>query len=122
MTPEEELIQRYFDAFNRHDLEAVMACFDPNPVMVDASGTRLEGRAEVRRHYETGFALMPDCRCDLRMFTGNSGRGVAESYFHGTRPRSGRVVEAIGAEVIEIVDGRIKELRDYHRPLPAKAA
>ncbi len=122
MTAEEELIQRYFDAFNRHDIEGVMACFHRDPVMVDATGARFAGPEEVRRHYETGFALMPDCRCDLRMLTGNSGHGVAESYFHGTRPRSGRVVEAIGAEVIEVVDGRIKEIRDYHRPLPAKAA
>jgi hypothetical protein len=56
------------------------------------------------------------------MLTGNSGHGMAESYFHGTRPRYGKVVEAIGAEVIEIVDGRIKEIRDYHRPLSAKVA
>jgi len=83
---------------------------------------RYEGRDEVRRQYETEFALMPDCRCDLRLFTGNSGRAVAESLFRGTRPRSGRVIEAIGAEVIEIVDGKIKEIRDYHRSLPAKAA
>ena len=48
--------------------------------------------------------------------------GMAESRFHGTRPREGRVVEAIGAEVMEIVDGKIKEIRDYHRPVPAKAA
>src|SRR5713101_3910974 len=27
MTPEEQLIQRYFDAFTRHDIEGVMACF-----------------------------------------------------------------------------------------------
>jgi hypothetical protein len=47
---------------------------------------------------------------------------MAESLFHGTRPREGRVVEAIGAEVLEIMDGKIKEIRDYHRPLPAKAA
>jgi hypothetical protein len=46
---------------------------------------------------------------------------MAESLFHGTRPREGRVIEAIGAEVLEIVDGKIKEIRDYHRPLPAKA-
>jgi hypothetical protein len=32
------------------------------------------------------------------------------------------VVEAIGAEVLEIRDGKIKEIRDYHRPVPAKAA
>jgi ketosteroid isomerase-like protein len=122
MTPEEELIQRYFDAFNRHDLEAVMACFHENPTTVGADERRYQGRDEVRRQYETEFALMPDCRCDLRLCTGNSGRGVAESYFFGTRPRSGRVVEAIGAEVIEILDGKIKEIRDYHRPLPAKVS
>src|SRR5690242_9574814 len=117
MTPEEILIQCYFDAFNRHDIEAVMACFDAEPVIVDATGARFEGRAEVRRHYETGFALLPDCRCELRTFAGNSGRGVAESLFHGTRMRTGRVIEAIGAEVIEMRDGRIREIRDYHRPL-----
>jgi taurine dehydrogenase small subunit len=122
MTPEEELVQRYFDAFNRHDVEGVMACFHANPVTVDADDRRYEGRAEVRRQYETGFALMPDCYCELRLCTGNSGRAVAESLFHGTRPRSGKVVEAVGAEVIEIVDGKIKEIRDYHRPLLAKTA
>jgi ketosteroid isomerase-like protein len=122
MTPEEELIQRYFDAFNRHDIEGVMACFHGNPAMVGTDGQRHEGRDEVRRRYESEFALMPDCRCALRLFTGNSGRAVAESLFHGTRPLSGRVIEAVGAEVIEIVDGKIKEIRDYHRPLSAKAA
>lgn len=122
MTPEEILIHRYFDAFNRHDIEAVMACFDGEPVIVDATGSRFEGRAEVRRHYETGFALLPDCRCELRTFAGNAGRGVAESLFRGTRTRSGRVIEAIGAEVIEMRDGRIKEIRDYHRPLETRAA
>jgi taurine dehydrogenase small subunit len=122
MTPEEELIQRYFDAFNRHDIEAVMACFHEDPATVGPDERRYQGRDEVRRQYETEFALMPDCRCDLRLFTGNSGRAVAESYFFGTRPRSGKVVEAIGAEVIEIVNGKIKEIRDYHRPLPAKTA
>jgi ketosteroid isomerase-like protein len=122
MTPEEELIQRYFDAFNSHDIEEVVACFHENAVMVDATGTRFEGREEVRRHYESGFALMPDCRCDLGTLIGNSGRGVAESLFHGTRARYGKVIQAIGAEVIEVEDGRINEIRDYHRPLSEKAA
>lgn len=122
MTLEEELIQRYFDAFNRHDLAGVMACFHEQPVIVDAEGRRFAGRDEVQRNYETGFALMPDCRCDLKMATGNSGHAVAESFFHGTRQRSGNVIEAMGAEVMEIADGKIKEIRDYHRPLSAKAA
>jgi len=122
MTPEEELIQRYFDAFNAHDIEGVMACFHENPVIVDATGKRSEGRETIRRNYAGEFALMPDCRCEMRTLTGNAGRGLAESFFHGTRHDQGKVIEAIGAEVIEIVDGKIKEIRDYHRALPSKAA
>jgi ketosteroid isomerase-like protein len=121
MTPEEQLIQRYFDAFNRHDIEGVMACFHDEAVLVGPNGKRVVGRAEVRRSYETELALFPDAHCDLRLCTGNSGRGVAESLFTGTRRERGRT-EAIGAEVMEIVDGKIKEIRDYHQPVPAKAA
>lgn len=120
MTGEEELIRRYFDAFNRHDLEAVVACFHREAVLVSPNGKRLVGIAEVRRSYETEFALYPDAHCELRLCTGNSGAGVAESYFTGTR--DDRRIEAIGAEVIEIVDGTIKEIRDYHQPVSAKTA
>jgi ketosteroid isomerase-like protein len=56
MTPEEQLIHRYFDAFNRHDIEGVMACFHDHPVIVDGEGRRFAGREEVRRSYETSFA------------------------------------------------------------------
>ncbi|HKF28524.1 MAG TPA: nuclear transport factor 2 family protein [Candidatus Binataceae bacterium] len=121
MTAEEELIERYFDAFNRHDIEAVVACFHPDAVLVGPNGKRLAGLAEVRRSFETEFAMFPDAHCELRLCTGNNGRGVAESVFTGTRSRRGRI-EAIGAEVMEIVDGKIKEIRDYHQPLPATAA
>jgi ketosteroid isomerase-like protein len=53
MTAEEELIQRYFDAFNNHDIEGVMACFHEYPVMVDATGTRFEGRSDATRYCAT---------------------------------------------------------------------
>jgi len=121
MTPEEELINRYFDAFNRHDIEAVVACFHAEAVLVGPNGKRLIGLAEVRRSYETEFALFPDAHCELRLCAGNNGRGVAESFFSGTRSGRGRI-EAIGAEVVEIVGGKIKEIRDYHQPAPATAA
>lgn len=122
MTQEEQLIRRYFQAFNRQNIAGVMECFHENPVLVDAKGRRVEGRAEVRRCYEASFASFPDGRCQLRMCTGNDGRAVAESRFLGTRQRDGNAVEAIGAEVLEIVDGKIKEIRDYHKRVSAAAA
>lgn len=121
MTREEELIKRYFDAFNRHDIEGVMACFHDQAVLVGPNGKRCEGRGEVRKSYESEFAMFPDGHCDLRICTGNTGKGVAESLFTGTRTGHGRV-EAIGAEVMEIVDGKIKEIRDYHHAVSAKAS
>jgi ketosteroid isomerase-like protein len=120
MTSEEQLINRYFDAFNRHDIEGVMACYHEEPVLVSPEGKRCEGRAEVRRSYEKEFAMFADAHCALRVCTGNNGHGVAESFFTGTRAERGKVA-AIGAEVMEIVDGKIKEIRDYHHLVPAKA-
>jgi hypothetical protein len=47
---------------------------------------------------------------------------LAESVFHGTRAKEGSLVRAIGAEVMEIVDGKIGEIRDYHRVLSGNEA
>ena len=46
---------------------------------------------------------------------------MAESLFVGTHARSRRSVMAIGAEVIEFADGKIKAIRDYHRLTAARA-
>ena len=104
-TREEDMIRRYFDAFNSHDLEAVMACFHPDPVVVDSEGRRHEGVDAVRRLYRFQFSVADD------------GRGMAESLFHGTLNRGGTVIKARGAEVFEFSAERIKEIRDHHRML-----
>jgi len=41
---------------------------------------------------------------------------MAESLFQGTLKRGG-VIKALGAEVFEFADERIKEIRDHHRVL-----
>src|SRR5437899_302442 len=114
------LVQVEFAAARAHPQEFLYFC-ENDAVLVSPDGKRVAGIAEVRRSYETEFALFHDAHCDLRVCTGNNGRGVAESYFTGTRKREKRI-EAIGAEVMEIVDGKIKEIRDYHHAVPAKAA
>ena len=59
--------------------------------------------------------MAADGRCGLRSLVGNDGRGMEESLFHGTLARDGTVIRALGAEVFEFAEERIKEIRDHHR-------
>src|SRR6266545_7551938 len=69
-TREEEIIRRYFEAFNNHDLEGVIACFHPEPVVVDSEGQRVSLRVgevaaragvhrETLRYYERRGLIPP---------------------------------------------------------------
>jgi ketosteroid isomerase-like protein len=113
-TPEERCITAYFDAFNRHDLDGVLACFRDDVALVDSEGKRIVGLDAARALYAQEFESMPDAHCELVVGNGHAGYGVAESVFHGTT-LEGRVIEAVGAEVMEFVDGRISVIRDYHQ-------
>ena len=115
VTAEERALRAYVDAFNRHDLDAVMECFVDKPVVVDMLGRHHEEADDVRRYYALQFAMFPDARCDIRALTGRDATGMAETDFSGTHVKTGRVVTACGAEVVEFTGGKIKGLRDYHR-------
>jgi ketosteroid isomerase-like protein len=121
MTPEAELIKRYFDAFNRHDIEGVMGATMTNlswllPTVRDAKAA-----------LQYANRMKPSLRCS-RTLTANCAPALATpvrvspSHSLAERGQAKGRVEAIGAEVMEIVDGKIKEIRDYHHTLPAKTA
>ena len=114
MSQETTLIQRYFDAFNRHDLEAVMACFDEAAVIVAPHGRRIEGAAAIRHYYASTFATFHDARCTIRTLVGADGTGAVESLFTGSRAGAPQPTRLMGVEVIECRRGKITELRDYH--------
>jgi hypothetical protein len=78
-----------------HDLEGVIACFHPEPVVVDSEGRRHEGVDAMRRLYRFQFSVAADGRCDLRSLVGDTGRGMAESLFHGTLAHDGGAIKAV---------------------------
>jgi ketosteroid isomerase-like protein len=121
MSQETVLIERYFDAFNRHDLEGVMACFDREAVIVAAHGRRLEGVAAIRDYYASTFALFRDARCTIRTLVGEHGTGAVESLFTGTRAGAEHPTRLMGVEVLEFCQDKITALRDYHTVSDATA-
>jgi ketosteroid isomerase-like protein len=114
MSQETTLIERYFDAFNHHDLEAVMACFDHEAVIVAAHGRRIEGADAIRHYYASTFATFHDAKCTIRSLVGEGSTGAVESQFTGTRAGAEYPVCLMGVEVLEFRGDKITELRDYH--------
>jgi steroid delta-isomerase-like uncharacterized protein len=119
-----ELIDRYNDAWNSHDLEAIVAMHAPDMVFENhTAGERAQGD-EVREHIAQIFRAWPDIAFTTRRLYVREDLIVQEwnaSATHSTElrrgdlraPASGRTVEWEGLDVIPVEDGLIKRKDVY---------
>jgi ketosteroid isomerase-like protein len=104
-------LKSFLEAFNRHDLDAIMDYFADGCVLylprgASPRGARFEGKAEVRRGLATRFAGLPDVHYadDSHWICGDL--GVSEWTVTGTAA-SGARVEARGVDLLEFRQGKI---------------
>ena len=119
MNAHKALIGRLRDAWNGHDLEAFLDCFDPDyesrqPLLPDLS---FRGRDNVRERWSANLAAMPDFRADLLALAIDGDTAWTEWHWHGTRSDGSRRDER-GVIVYGIRDGRIATGRLYMSPGP----
>lgn len=113
------LLERFADAWNRHDLDALMSMMTDDAVFAasagpDVDGERSEGRQAVRAAYAAVFEAFPDAHwADARHFVAGA-RGVSEWTFSGTR-RDGQRVEVTGCDLFTFRDGRIAVKNSYRK-------
>ena len=112
-----EMLKQVLDAFNRHDLDAIMACFAEDAVLEtprgpDAWGTRYVGKAAVREGLAGRFAGIPDVHYgeDRHMVCGE--RGVSEWLLTGTTTAGERIVVR-GCDLFEFREGLITRKDSY---------
>jgi ketosteroid isomerase-like protein len=113
MSQEVTLMKRYNDAFNRHDTEAVVACFDNQAVIVMPHGRRIEGTEAIRHYYASLYTTFDGAACTIRNALGGNGTGSLETLFTGTRAGIAHPIRVLGTEVFTFRDDRIVELRLY---------
>jgi ketosteroid isomerase-like protein len=94
----EDVLKAVLDAFNRHDLDAIMGHFAEDCVLEtprgpDAWGTRFTGKDEVRRGLAARFEGIPDVHYgdDAHFVSGD--RGLSEWTITGT---------TVGGERVEV--------------------
>ena len=104
-------LKSFLEAFNRHDLDAIMEYFADDCVLylprgAEPRGARFEGKAAVRRGLATRFEGLPDVHYgdDRHWVCGDL--GVSEWTVTGTT-RSGARVKARGVDLLEFRQGKI---------------
>lgn len=112
------VLERLHTAMNQHELEAFLACFDPNyrseqPVHPDRG---FGGIDQVRKNWSTLFAAIPDFRAEL-LRTAVEGEAVwSEWDWQGTH-QDGTRVHLRGVTLFGVQDGRITWGRLYMEPV-----
>jgi steroid delta-isomerase-like uncharacterized protein len=109
----EETLQAVLDAFNRHDLDAIMSHFSDDAVFdsprgPEPIGTRYVGAAAVRAGLAKRFAGIPDVHYgdDVHFVSEDGRRGVSEWTLSGTTTDGDRL-EVRGCDLWTFEDGRI---------------
>ena len=105
------------DAFNAHDLDAIMDFFDEDCVMQmprgpGPAGRLLVGKEQVREGIRSRLEGIPDVHYgdDRHWVCGD--RGVSEWTLRGTQ-RSGEPIEVRGCDLLEFAGGRIRVKDSY---------
>lgn len=99
------LIERYNDAWNHHDVEAICAMHAPGMVFENhTAGERAEGD-DVATHIATIFENWPDLRFEARRLYATPELAVCE--WTAFASRDGRELSWPGVDVFPIRDGRI---------------
>jgi ketosteroid isomerase-like protein len=104
-------LEGFLDAFNAHDLDAIMSFFAEDCVMEmprgpGPGGRRLIGKDQVREGIRSRLDGIPDVHYgdDSHWLCGD--RGVSEWTLRGTQP-SGESIEVRGCDLFRFEDGRI---------------
>ncbi len=111
MHPNAALIDRFYTAMNRHDGDAMAACYAPDVVFSDAAFGELRG-ARAGNMWRMLCGRSKDLRVEHRVLSADDTRGSAHwDAFYSFGPAGRRVHNSIDATFV-FRDGLIVEHRD----------
>ena len=120
-----ETLQAFADAWNRHDVDALMSfmtvdCVFESSAGADVCGTRYVGREAVRVAFAEVWETFPDAHWGNARHFVHGDRGVSEWTLTGTRA-DGTRAEVHGCDLLTFRDGKIFLKNSYRKNRPAIA-
>ncbi len=121
MTPQASgdlVVHRLREAITRHDLDALVACFDDDYESEQPAhpARQFRGREQVRRNWGVFFREVPDMLAELVAATRDGDTEWAEFSWTGAHRNGDRFVMR-GVTLFEVREGRIVRGRLYMEPV-----
>lgn len=118
-----DLLKDFLEAFNRHDLDAIMEYFAEDCVFymprgAGPRGDRYAGKTEVRRGLAQRFAGIPDVHYGDDSHWVGDNFGISEWTLSGTMS-SGQKIEVRGLDFLEFADGKVKRKDSFWKIVEA---
>jgi len=118
----EKMLVAFADAWNKHDVDALMSFMTPDGVFEASAGNtvngeRYEGAQAVRAAYAAIFTAYPDARWNNARHFVAGDRGVSEWTFTGTM-KDGKRVEVTGCDLFTFKNGKIATKNSYRKNRP----
>jgi taurine dehydrogenase small subunit len=115
-----------FDAFNRHDIDAIMTFFAEDCVFYtvggeEVYGTRLEGKEAIAKAFSGVWATMSDASWDGHRHFVSGDRAVSEWTFRGTDANGARI-EAEGCDLFTQQGRKIVRKQAFRKNRPLLTA
>jgi steroid delta-isomerase-like uncharacterized protein len=115
----ESFLQSFCDAFNAHDVKAIMShmtedCVFEASAGPDFDGKKSSGQKEVAKAFEEVFTTFPDAHWGNARHFIQGNRGVSEWIFTGTKA-DGTRVEVTGCDLFTFRDGKISVKNSYRK-------
>jgi ketosteroid isomerase-like protein len=115
------VVRRLFDATNRHDLDALVACVSESYESAQPAHPprAFTGKEQVRKNWSAIFSDIPDFRQDWLQHA-VAGQSVwVQIHGHGTNARDQSPVDLAGIAIFTVKDEHIVLARIYVEPVEA---
>jgi ketosteroid isomerase-like protein len=108
-------VHRFNDAFNRHDVDAVMELMTDDCIFDNTrpppDGERIVGQAVVRAFWAEFFRRSPDARFDTEEIFAAGDRCVVRWTYHWVK--DGKPGHVRGVDIFRVRDGKVAEKLSY---------
>ncbi|MGH7500471.1 MAG: nuclear transport factor 2 family protein [Longimicrobiales bacterium] len=113
--PAIEIVDRFNDAINRHDVDAIMMAMTDDCIFENTrpapDGERFQGQQRVREFFVRFFERSPEARFMTEEILGNGDRCVVRWRYDWVR--DGKAGHVRGVDVFRIRGGKIAEKLSY---------